>query len=554
MKPLPQRKVLGTVYTPECLAGFLASVTLGAAAMPTQGHGIRVLDPALGHGELVAALLDLLPEDVRSVTVVHGFDPDTQALEVAGQRLRSRYPSVQLRLEARDFLEFAASRSEGEGTCDLVVANPPYVRTQILGSRRVRHLTETFGLGGRLDLSHAFLVAITRVLSPEGTAGVIVSNRFMTTASGAAVRRALLGHTNVLGIWDLGDTEIFDAAILPAVIVLGGPARERKEPPVFTSIYRTDEGPGQPVGDPLSALRCRGIVSLPDGRSFRVRHGHLVTDDGPDAIWRVGTEEDEKWLNRIRDRTWAVLGDIGRIHVGVKTCADRIFIRDDWQEMPDAERPELLKPLTTHRNARCYRPVRVDPPWMVVYPHTKVSGTCGPVDLSRYPRTAAYLEAHRSALEKRRYLADAGRRWYELWVPHDPDAWSLPKLVFRDIARTPTFWVDLEGTVVNGDCYWMTIRDPDLLWLAAGVANSTLVARYYDVRFANRLYSGRRRFMARYVKTFPLPDPAETDGRAIIELSKEIYERMDYGNRRTALERELVQRVWRSLTGADPAP
>ena len=74
------------------------------------------------------------------------------------------------------------------------------------------------------------------------------------------------------------------------------------------------------------------------------------------------------------------------------------------------------------------------------------------VDLSLYPRSAAYLESHRGTLEGRTYVTESGRKWFEIWVPQDPSAWDRPKLVFRDITHSPTFWVDLAGSVVNGDC------------------------------------------------------------------------------------------------------
>ena len=77
-----------------------------------------------------------------------------------------------------------------------------------------------------------------------------------------------------------------------------------------------------------------------------------------------------------------------------------------------------------------------------------------------------------------------------------------PKLVFRDISEQPTFWLDFEGSVVNGDCYWLTPESQgsdDRLWLAAAVANSTFIESFYDHRFNNKLYAGRRRFITQYV-------------------------------------------------------
>ncbi len=45
--------------------------------------------------------------------------------------------------------------------------------------------------------------------------------------------------------------------------------------------------------------------------------------------------------------------------------------------------------------------------------------------------------------------------------------------MFRDICEQPTFWIDLDDTIVNGDCYWLKPRPAmiETLWLALAVAN-----------------------------------------------------------------------------------
>jgi hypothetical protein len=94
-------------------------------------------------------------------------------------------------------------------------------------------------------------------------------------------------------------------------------------------------------------------------------------------------------------------------------------------------------------------------------------------------------------------------------VPHDPAAWALPKIVFPDIAESPRFGLDMSGAIVQGDCYWMTLRpgvDPDWLPIILAVANSSLATTFYDLMFHNKLYAGRRRYMTQYVEQFPLPD------------------------------------------------
>jgi len=120
----------------------------------------------------------------------------------------------------------------------------------------------------------------------------------------------------------------------------------------------------------------------------------------------------------------------------------------------------------------------------------------------------------------------SGRNWFEIWVPQDPDAWKHPKLVFPDISERPTFWIDTEGGIVNGDCYWIAQKgggSANLLWLALGVANSRFIEKFYDHVFHNKLYSGRRRFMTQYVECFPLPNPAASSAIQIVKLAKEIH-------------------------------
>jgi hypothetical protein len=214
--------------------------------------------------------------------------------------------------------------------------------------------------------------------------------------------------------------------------------------------------------------------------------------------------------------------------------------------MGDNERPELLRPVTTHHVAGRFRAIPQQDKRSILYPHETVHDRRRAVNLARYPKTLAYLEKHRAALEARTYLMESGRKWYELWVPQEPGHWAAPKLVFKDISERPAFWVDLDGTIVNGDCYWMTCDKPDLLWLAAAVANSTFAEAFYDRRFNNKLYAGRRRFITQYVELFPLPNPQSALAREIVATARATYEKANSpeGN---ALEEKLDRMVWESL-------
>ncbi|MCS1407368.1 MAG: Modification methylase PaeR7I [Verrucomicrobia subdivision 3 bacterium] len=555
-------KADGAVYTPKALADFVSQKIAEVVREQTTEHSLRILDPAIGHGELLVSLLEHLPYQQKGKIEVYGFETDPQALDIAKDRLAQHFPGISIRFERGNFLEFVLEHFGPNGhrnlfsstihqAYDFIIANPPYVRTQIMGAKQTQLLSEQFGLSGRIDLYYAFVLGISQVLKPQGIAGIIISNRFMTIKSGASIRQSLVDQFNIRHVWDLGDTKLFGAAVLPAVLLVQGKDGHKRETPAFTSIYQTSEPATALVTDPITALNEEGVIEVDDGRHFHVQHGTLDTNGRPDGVWRIATAAGDTWLRTVEAHSWGTFRDIGKIRVGVKTCADKIFIRDDWQDMAELERPELLRPLTTHHVARRFKALSSNRPSHILYPHEVVEGRRRAIDLTQHPRSQAYLTTHRLALEGRKYIIEAGRQWYEIWVPQDPNAWNQSKLVFRDIAEEPTFWIDSNGSVVNGDCYWLVAQNPtdiDLLWLASAIANSTFIERFYDLCFHNKLYAGRRRFITQYVENFPLPDPRTSLSKSIIAKAKQVHVHTP-SSFSEMLQQELNAMVWEALTG-----
>jgi methylase of polypeptide subunit release factors len=531
-----RQKSGGATYTPEVLADFVARAVVEAATALDK-EVVRVLDPAVGDGELLVSILREL-NDQRKIEV-YGFDTDQEVLDKAKSRISQIHPCVEIKFQHRNFLDFALDCLEGANRSsfclgdptpkrfDLIIANPPYVRTQIMGTRQAQLLARQFNLNGRIDLYYAFLIAISSVLEPTGFAGIIVSNRFMTTKSGARVRALLRENFHLKQVWDLGDTKLFSAAVLPAVLLVQGKENLDDNLPGFTSIYETTAIADKQANHLIDALSMEGVIGLPNGQRFKVQQGNLNTSTDLHDVWRISTTMGDDWLATVDTNTWGRFCDIGKIRVGVKTCADKVFIRSDWESFPADKRPELLRPVTTHHMARRFRALPNGKRRHIVYTHEVKNGQRRAVDLNNYPRTRAYFEQHKSVLESRKYVLEAGREWFEIWVPQDPTLWCKPKLVFRDISDEPVFWLDQDGTIVNGDCYWLTVNQSgmeDLLWLAAAVANSSFATVFYDYRFHNKLYSSRRRFITQYVEQFPLPQPDSAIGCRIIDIAKTIYD------------------------------
>ena len=161
-----------------------------------------------------------------------------------------------------------------------------------------------------------------------------------------------------------------------------------------------------------------------------------------DEAWSLSTPDYQEWLDRVEKQRGPSFDDVANVRVGIKTTADEVFIRDDWDSLPSGLQPEaeLLRPLITHVETERWIPAR--PKRTVLYTHTVENGRRVAIRLKNYPRAGAYLESHRERLAGRNYVVEAGRQWYEIWVPHNPTDWARPKIASADISERPRFCFD----------------------------------------------------------------------------------------------------------------
>lgn len=547
------RKIEGAHYTPTKLSKFVSDKILTKLK---DKERIVVADPAIGDGELILSLLGSL-ESTAHVEVI-GFDINIDSIELSKKRISRYFPNVNVNLIHGDFLDYCINNNSelckhNLPKFDVIIANPPYVRTQVLGAEQSQFLSKNFGLKGRVDIYQAFLIGMSKCLSEDGVAGVIVSNRFLTTKGTGALRQSLYDLYKIYNIWDFGDTKLFEAAVLPAVLLFSLKNKNAETSTEFCSIYETNEEATAFLETPVDAISHRGVVKCSNGKSYIIKSGLLDYDLSPKDIWRIKDLESQKWLADVDSKTWATFGEIGKIRVGVKTTADNVFIKESWVEETGLE-PELIKPLITHHVAGRFKQSDKETK-QILYTHEAVNGKRKAIDIEKYPVSKAYLEQHREQLKGRKYVIKANRNWFEIWVPQNPQLWLEDKIVFRDICEEPTFWLDEKQSIVNGDCYWMVNDfkkdETDILWLVLAVANSKFIELFYDIKFNNKLYSNRRRFISQYVEQFPLPDPKARVSLKMIELAKSIFTEGNI-HKRTESEKVLDALVWEAFDLPQP--
>lgn len=547
-----QKKNTGATFTPKGLADFLAKRLSKYISI----ENVKTLDPACGEGELLISMGEQLLAKGVNFNLT-GYDENEHYLSLAKERM-FHFGSGKFNLEQGDFLKaidlsvdqialdfFSSKKSNINKAFDVVIANPPYVRTQILGTEQAQELSKKFNLKGRVDLYYPFLIAMTESLKEGGILGVITSNRYLSTKSGESIRKYLSENFEVIELIDLGDTKLFDAAVLPAIFI--GRKRKVRKPSIsrFIKIYEELNGyngaliESESIYDILTSENS-GYFAV-GSKKYKKTIGLLKYSVSSVNSWEMLSETEATWVSKIASSATNKVEDFFKVRVGIKSTADKVFISEKWDDLgPDKPEEELLKELISQENIQ---------PWSatdnfnlrVLYPHYDNNGSKQTIDIDKFPRAKQYFLSHEKVLKARKYLIEAGRQWFELWVPHRPEFWNLPKLVFPDISLSPRFYFDKGGRIVNGNCYWIVAqdkRDIDKLLLIQGVANSKLMTKYHDLVFNNKLYSGRRRYFTQYVEKYPLPDFNSSIAKEIIALVKKLNEAQD---------KELISQLENSL-------
>ena len=547
MKCISITKKTGATFTPSKLANYLSNKLIGYYGDLSKSI---VLDPACGDGSLLISIA----EQTDSIEKLVGFDTNKEYIAQTKKNL-TEIGISNYKIENEDFLEISNKQNDLFSSnslseyADIIIANPPYVRTQNLGSEKSKRIAKDFNLTGKVDLYYPFLIGMTNVLKKGGILGVITSNRYLTTKSGADIRKFLLDNYDILEVIDLGDSQLFDAAVLPAILI--GRKKTSKtqlqSTCKFVKIYETHDSTErmtETVGSVYDILSNNetGIYRVGE-KMFDYTTGILIHSSNKTDVWKMTNETENKFIDIIHKNTYCYVRDKFKVRVGIKSCADNIFLNPNLNSDIPSEQ-ELFKPMISRENIRRWR-CDSSALMKVLYPHYDKNGGRYVYDIDKYPITKEYLLRHKEQLEGRSYLISAGRKWYEMWVPQNPALWKFPKIVFPDISVESQFAYDESGAIVNGNCYWIVAKndtEKDLLLLIQGVANSELMSAYHDLCFNNKLYSGRRRYLSQYVEKYPIPNPNSGYSKNIVRIVKELNAAKDI-NSCSALIQKLNENV-----------
>jgi len=235
------------------------------------------------------------------------------------------------------------------------------------------------------------------------------------------------------------------------------------------------------------------------GRETRVvlRDGSIHTTTLP--------ADGSSWASSIRDadlgdvHTGATLGDVTvRVSPGTATGADKVLVVDA-DDVPESIDNRWVRRTVSGSQFRELNGPYTDSVFLC--PYDDEGDLADEAELDGF---LDWLEQHRERLEDRSCV-EGGKKWYA-WHETPPMEDLLnPKIVFRDIAKEPRFWIESEGTVVpKHSVYYAIPKDEVPMEELADYLNSPEAPMWMEAN-CQRAHNGYYRLQSRVLSDLPVP-------------------------------------------------
>lgn len=420
-----------------------------------------------------------------------------------------------------------ASRTIQSGGFDIIVANPPYVRMELIKPQKPI-LRKRFPLvhAERADLYIYFYARAHELLRPGGVAAFISSNKWLRAGYGEALRQHLLDAQAFRLVMDFGDLPVFQSATAyPCIFVW------QKHP-------RGETSTAWAKVEDLDRCYIEGVR-----KHFVARSTLVPADQFGSGMPRLATGA----MADLKDKmvkSGLRLGAIcnGLLGWGVKTGLNEAFIIDEpTREKLISETPaaaEIIKPIIAGNDVRRYD---------VQFRNKYLIYTYRGVDISKYPSVERHLRPFRSYVDEKGNRVGLDHRatqqeWYELQQPQVAyrQYFEKPKIIYPDIGKELRFAMDERGFYGANTTYFLPTAD----WFLCGVLNSAPVLKWIELSLAD-IRGGYLRFFGQHMEQLPIPDASAADRTAIGTLAQRAQSL--HTHRRTRSEQFI-----RAL-GLDPA-
>lgn len=439
-----------------------------------------VIEPAAGDGAFAVCIIDRLYESSKNFSFsfqkallnIRLYEIDEKMSELLTDRIKSQLDKLsaylpETMIQTADFLLADIT------PCDIVIGNPPYVRNENIPEiekSQYKKLFRTFT--HRSDLYIAFYEKSLRILKKDGILSFICSNRWLKNQYGQNLRELIGMYYALDEIIDLEETCPFEEDVIayPAITTIHKTNKKLKEN--YYCIHNIEDLKKIDIEiKPSRSLNTRFAKNWFSYESDESGNGH------------------EKFLDSIENQGF-------KIGIGVATGSDKIFIRDDFQQVVEKE---LLLPILISKDLRDNRCN-----WSGKFILNPFAENGELIDLERYPKAKQYLNAQKETLLKRHISKKNPTNWYKTIDRITPGLTLKDKIILPDISGNIHLHIDRGYFYPHHNLYYITGKSYDKLVLLAAILMSDFVKNQL-LELGNKMNGGYPRWQVQNLKKLRVP-------------------------------------------------
>lgn len=514
--PSAERMANGAVYTPQFIRNYIVNHVLLSIGKPLET--CLCADIACGCGAFLYTLAECIHKNTSAsfATIYHHlFGVDISAMSICRAKILLSLVALLHGecIEDKDFNLYCANALTFDfmsipdviknGGFDIVVGNPPYVRSKHIDDACKLFLPRwQTSRVGNVDLYIPFFEIGLSVLCEKGILGYITVNSFFKSVNARALRRYFNENKFGLCIMDFGEQRVFKKKL--AYTCLAFLSKIRSDSLMYTKTDMADVEANKHF-----AFSRIAYDTLDDHRGWNLNYSEVLNNI------------------RIIENAGKALGDLYVIKNGIATLANDVFIfrptHEDAQYYyilrDGLENPiekgicrDIIKPNILKTEAEI-----VDKKEKIITPYDEANNVIKEdFFISTYPKAYSYLKSCRDILDAR----DKGEGNYAAWYAFGRTqaiADRGRKLLFPYMSDLPHFvYMPQKDMMIYCGYAIYSELETELLFLKRVLESS--VFDYYMKHTSKPYSTGYYSYAKNYVKSFGIYPFSEEQKKYLLSL------------------------------------
>ncbi|MDR3291214.1 MAG: Eco57I restriction-modification methylase domain-containing protein [Methanobrevibacter sp.] len=499
---------------------------------------IHILDPACGSGAFLNQVIDLLvsihnaiykekhPElnieeneekfNIHQSMIdsirnnIYGVDLNKESVEITKLSLflktadeKSKLPNLDKNIKTGNSLINDSQYGEqsfdwnmefpeimGDGGFDIVIGNPPYIRSKDIEYKPYLKHYETYT--GDNDIYVYFFEKGMELLKNNGRLGFICSNKYEKAKYGKRLRKYLL-HYKIIGYEDRTAKNDFPTVnVDPSIILIS------KE-------------------SPLTKHEIQVYEDFHD--EFRMEQNYLNEDS-----WTFINQKSRDLKNKIWTKG-ELIKNIAEINMnrGITTGLNGAFIINESTRdkliKEDQNNKDIIKPLLRGEDIK---------KWIIDYAKLYIIFTRRGMDIDKYSVIKNYLSQFKEELTPKKTKDEKiGRKvgdynWYEIQDVTDYyKDFEKPKIIWGMISGEPQYTIDTDKYyILAPGCLLTSNSDQINLYYLSSLFNSKILDWYLGIISAS--LGGVKMHSPQFIEQLPIIIPSKEKQEHTIKIAKNI--------------------------------